>query len=81
MIRVRADFTYSIKLDADRKGPPRMFLLYDEAQTEDEVIVLLQKDSKYCKSIYVYLNVSKYLSIAQFHVSLSILHRTNCETS
>lgn len=46
-------------MDADSKGPPRMFLLYEESQTEDTVIVLLQKDSKYCKSIYVYLNVSR----------------------
>ena len=31
------NFTYNIKLDSERKGPPRMFLLNEEAQTEDEV--------------------------------------------
>lgn len=49
------NFTYQVRLDAGTNRPPRLFLLYAEGKTEDEMIVLLRKDSKFCRSIYAYL--------------------------
>lgn len=44
-------------LDEDNQAS-RVFFLTNENQNEQMVSVNLRKDSKYCKSIYVYLQVS-----------------------
>ncbi|GFQ81400.1 integrin alpha-PS2, partial [Trichonephila clavata] len=47
-------FIYRMKLDIENQAS-RVFFLTDENQKEQNVSVNLRKDSKYCKSIYVYL--------------------------
>ncbi|GFV97529.1 integrin alpha-PS2 [Trichonephila clavipes] len=47
-------FIYRMKLDIENQAS-RVFFLTDENQNEQNVSVNLRKDSKYCKSIYVYL--------------------------
>ncbi|KAF8793941.1 Integrin alpha-PS2 like protein [Argiope bruennichi] len=47
-------FMYQMRLDIENKAS-RVFFLTDENQNEQNVSVSLRKDSKYCKSIYVYL--------------------------
>ncbi|KFM62845.1 Integrin alpha-PS2, partial [Stegodyphus mimosarum] len=47
-------FVYRMRLDTANQAS-RVFFLTDENQNEQNVSVNLRKDSKYCKSIYVYL--------------------------
>ncbi|KAI1304094.1 Integrin alpha-PS2 [Halotydeus destructor] len=65
------NLTYTLKLDIDRKGPPRMFMLLQETETEETSTVVLQKDSKYRKSIYVYLNSKLRDKLTPIKVELS----------
>lgn len=47
-------FVYRTRLDAGNQAS-RVFFLTNENQNEESVSINLRKDSKYCKSIYVYL--------------------------
>lgn len=49
------NLTYTVQLDMGTNRPARMFLLYKEGHTEDQVVVNLKKDQKFCRSIYAYL--------------------------
>ncbi|GIY23455.1 integrin alpha-PS2 [Caerostris darwini] len=47
-------FMYRMRLDVENQAS-RVFFLTDENQNEQNVSVHLRKESRYCKSIYVYL--------------------------
>ncbi|XP_015914570.1 integrin alpha-PS2 [Parasteatoda tepidariorum] len=66
-------FIYRMKLDADNKAP-RVFFLTDENKNEQNVSIQIRKESKYCKSIYVYLrnNVRDKLTPIAVEVSYQI---------
>ena len=49
------DFTYTIKLDMGTNRPPRLFLLYNERRTEDQLMLSLKKDEQQCRNLYAYL--------------------------
>ena len=49
------NFTYLMRLDAGTKRPPRLFLLYAEGRTEDQVPLPLKKEEQHCRSVYAYL--------------------------
>ncbi|XP_054706716.1 integrin alpha-PS2-like [Uloborus diversus] len=64
------EFIHRMRLDTEVQAP-RVFFLTDENRNEQNISVYLRKESKYCKSIYVYLqnNVRDKLSPISVEVS------------
>ncbi|KAG8190225.1 hypothetical protein JTE90_011946 [Oedothorax gibbosus] len=70
------EFLYRMRLDTENQAS-RVYFLSDENQNEQNVTVTIRKESKYCKSIYVYLqnNVRDKLTPISVEVSYQLIDR------